>query len=201
MEIDIYDFDKTIVPFDSGSLFILYCFLRYPYLILFAPVFLPIITIAMILMLTHVIHFTSFKKICFCFVMLIPLERAVRGFWDRHIDEVNEWFLRDKKRYSVIISASPDFLLEDIAKRLGFDKLICTRHNRKTGVIIGVNCRGEEKVKRLGEELDMEKVRVIDVYSDSYKHDRHIFSLATGDCYHIENKKKIKFNFNDIYKD
>ena len=29
-EIDIYDFDKTIVPFDSGSLFWGYSILHYP---------------------------------------------------------------------------------------------------------------------------------------------------------------------------
>lgn len=29
-QVDIYDFDKTLVPFDSGSLFIGYCALHYP---------------------------------------------------------------------------------------------------------------------------------------------------------------------------
>ena len=36
-EIDIYDFDKTIVPFDSGSLFWGYSILHYPWIILFIP--------------------------------------------------------------------------------------------------------------------------------------------------------------------
>ena len=30
-QVDIYDFDKTLVPFDSGSLFIGYCALHYPW--------------------------------------------------------------------------------------------------------------------------------------------------------------------------
>ena len=38
MEIDIYDFDKTIVPFDSGTLFVGYCLLHYPWCILWMPV-------------------------------------------------------------------------------------------------------------------------------------------------------------------
>ena len=29
-QVDIYDFDTTLVPFDSGSLFIGYCALHYP---------------------------------------------------------------------------------------------------------------------------------------------------------------------------
>ena len=53
MDIDIYDFDGTIVPFDSGSLFAGYCLLHYPYLILLLPFAAPILIIALILMLTR----------------------------------------------------------------------------------------------------------------------------------------------------
>lgn len=195
-EIDVYDFDKTIVPFDSGTLFTFYCMLRYPWCLLL----LPFIAAAFVLMLLHIISFTAFKRICFLYVLFIPTERAVKRFWDRHIDEVHPWF-KDRSRYSVVISASPDFLLEDIAKRLGFDCLICTRHNAKTGVIVGENCRNEEKVRRLYEEFDKDSIKVIDVYSDSLEHDRPIFSLATGKCYHIVNSQKKEFNYSDIYKD
>ena len=194
MEVDIYDFDKTIVPFDSGSLFILYCMVHYPWCI----ITLPLIAVAGLLMLLGVINFTQFKKTCFSFVALIPVEKAVKKFWDKHIGSVHKWFF-DRPRYSIVISASPDFLLWDIAERLGFDELIATRYNLKTGIIIGENCRGEEKLKRLFELHKPEDLEVVDVYSDSYKHDRFIFSLATNQCYHIENGKRVAFNFNDVY--
>ena len=145
-EIDIYDFDKTVVPFDSGSLFWGYSILHYPWIILFIP-FQALLAILMVL---KVIDFTKFKKYFFCFVMLIPLDNAVKGFWDRHEHQVHKWFL-NRKRHAVVISASPDFLLNEIQKRLGFEDLLCTRHNKKTGAIIGKNCRDEEKVKRLFE--------------------------------------------------
>ena len=90
-------------------------------------------------------------------------------------------------------------MLWDIAERLGFDELIATRYNLKTGIIIGENCRGEEKLKRLFELHKPEDLEVVDVYSDSYKHDRFIFSLATNQCYHIEKGKRVAFNFNDVY--
>lgn len=67
-------------------------------------------------------------------------------------------------------------------------------------MIIGENCRGEEKVKRLFGEFGTD-VKIIDVYSDSYKHDKYIFSLATGNCYHIENGERVKFNYKDKYGD
>lgn len=191
-EIDIYDFDKTIVPFDSGTLFVLYCMLHYPWCI----IIMPFILIAMILMFAKIISFTQFKRMCFMFFPLVPKKRAVKGFWDRHEHQVHEWF-KERERYSVIISASPDFLLEEIQKRLGFEKLICTRHSYKTGAIVGENCRGEEKVRRLYEEFDRDEIRVVDVYSDSLTHDRYIFSLATGKCFNIVKSEKIEFNFAD----
>lgn len=194
MKIDIYDFDKTIVPFDSGSLFIAYCMLHYPWTVFY----LPIMGVAFLLSVAKIISFTNFKKVCFMFLPFIPKKRAVKGFWDRHEKQVHTWF-KDKPRHAVVISASPDFLLEDISARLGFDTLICTRHNAKTGAIIGENCRGEEKVRRLYERFDKDSIEVIDVYSDSLKHDKHIFALATNKCYHIVDSQKIPFDYNEKF--
>lgn len=194
-EVDLYDFDQTIVPFDSGTFFVFHCLVHYPWIILFAPVIL----IAAILMITHIISFTSFKKICYIFVPFVPLEKAVKKFWDKHEKDVYPWF-HNRERYTIVISASPDFLLREIQSRLGFEKLICTRHNRKTGTIIGKNCRDDEKVKRLYKEYGRDEIRVIDVYSDSLRHDKHIFSLAQGNCYNIVRGKRIQFNYKDKYK-
>ena len=192
MEVDIYDFDKTIVPFDSGSRFALYCLLHYPWII----IYLPIVAVAAILMLLKVINFTSFKKTCFMFVPLIPLKKAVNGFWNKYEKEVHKWFF-NRKRTCVVISASPDFLLEEIAKRLSFDYLICTRHSKKSGIIIGENCRDGEKVRRLYEKFS--DIQVIDVYSDSIKHDKPIFSLASGQCYQVVDSELVPFNFKEKY--
>ena len=195
MDVDIYDFDKTIVPFDSGTLFVGYCLLHYPWCV----VWMPVVLCGLLLMLMRLITFTQFKRICFMFVMLIPKEKAVKGFWNRHEKQVHKWFLT-RERYSIVISASPDFLIGEMQRRLGFEKLICTRHNTKTGAIMGENCRGEEKVRRLFEEFDKDEIRIINVYSDSLKHDKHIFALATGKCYHIQNGKKIAFDFKDKFQ-
>ena len=195
MDIDIYDFDKTIVPFDSGSLFVAYCMVHYPWCILLE---LPILLVTGTLMLLGVISFTQFKKSCYRFIPFIPLKKAVKNFWDKYESKVHPWFY-DRKRYTVVISASPDFLLGDIAKRLGFDEIISTRHDLKTGCIIGENCRGEEKIKRLYSIHKKEDINVIDVYSDSYAHDKYIFSLANGTCYHIEKGRKVPFNYSDKY--
>lgn len=194
-QIDIYDFDKTIVPFDSGTLFTVYCMVRYPWCI----IVLPIVLVALVLMLLKIISFTDFKKTCFMYVPLIPLEKAVKHFWDRHEKDVNPWF-KDRQRFAVVISASPDFLLDNISERLSFDALLCTRH-KKNGVIIGENCRNEEKVRRLYEMFNKDEIEVVDVYSDSLYHDQPIFSLANGKCYHIVDRKMVPFEYSEKYKE
>ena len=187
-EVDIYDFDKTLVPFDCGTRFVFWCALRYPW----CALLIPAIGIAFFLASVGLISYTQFKRVCFAFLPLIPRKKAIRRFWDKYAHEAYPW-ATDRRRYSVIVSASPDFLLEDISARLGFDALICTRHNPKTGIIIGENCNGEEKVRRFYEEFDRNTTRVADVYSDSLRDDMPIFQLAQDNCYHITNGQAVRF--------
>ena len=194
LDIDIYDFDKTLVPYDSGTMFFIYSMIHYPWCI----VLLPIIGFAFLLMAIGLIHFTQFKKICYTYIPLIPKEKAVKKFWDKHEKDIHPWFF-EKKRHAVIISASPDFFLKEISSRLNFDTLIATRHSEKTGIIVGKNCRGEEKVRRLYEVFDKDEINVIDVYSDSLKYDKYIFALANGKCFHIVKGEKQEFNYSQVY--
>ena len=193
MELDIYDFDKTVIPFDSGSRFCLFCFRHYPQTL----VSLPVIGIAALLYFSGTITLTTFKRYCFCFVRLINGEKASKKFWNKYQGKVYPWFQKSNRaRYTVIISASPDFLLREIAARLEVDSLICSRHNFKTGSIIGENCRGGEKVRRFKSVFS--NARVVDVYSDGIVTDRPLFSLAQN-CFHIVNGKKIPFDYKVKY--
>ncbi len=181
MQADIYDFDKTVLPMDSGSTFIIFCFLHYPYLIFLLPFYF----FSALLYLLHIIKLGQFKKHIFCIVRFINLEKAVNKFWDKYEKTIFDWFLKEnRERTAIIISASPDFLLEEIQKRLGFEYLLCTRHDRKKGTLLYENCRGEEKVRRFHERFDGEDVKIVCVYSDSMEHDGPIFSLGER-CFHV----------------
>ena len=103
-QVDIYDFDKTLVPFDSGSLFIGYCALHYPWVL----VYLPVWFIACLLFALRVLSLQKFKNLCFGFLPMVPVQRAAKGFWEKHLHQVYPWFTQ-KKRPAVIISASPDW--------------------------------------------------------------------------------------------
>ncbi len=181
MKADIYDFDKTVIPFDSGSLFLLYCFVRHPYLIFLLPYY----AVAGLLLALQIINIEKFKKHIFCFVRFINLEKNVKGFWDRYECKVYDWFRpENRERTAIVISASPDFLLGEIKERMKIEYLLCTRHDRKTGTLLGRNCRFHEKVRRYNEAFGDKGFEIVCVYSDSTEHDGPIFSLGER-CFHI----------------
>ncbi len=192
MEINIYDFDKTMLPFDSGSRFWLFCLLRYPWI----AVLLPYQGIFGLLMLAGIIDLKTAKNHFFKFIRFIPLQSAVVKFWNKYDKKIFDWARKENRTgKTVVISASPDFLLNEIAKRQQFDCLICTRHS-KTGAVIGENCKSEEKVRRFYELFPGGKAA--NVYSDSIKHDKPIFSLG-GNCWHIVKGERIPFDFAAVY--
>lgn len=190
--VDIYDFDKTMIPFDSGSLFWAYCLLHYPWIILVGPYQF----VAGLLYLFGVWDLTKMKGPFFSFVTLIPVKKAVKKFWDRYEKYVFDWAKKEnRERFSVVISASPDFLIKEIAGRVNFDDLICTTHD-KHGMIVGRNCHDIEKVNLFRKKYP--DTEVINVYSDSIENDKFIFALGKN-CYHTIKGERIPFVFEEKY--
>lgn len=182
-DIDIYDFDKTVYPTDSTMQFWLFCLARYPYII----VYLPVQIIFLIMWVVKILPTGVFKSLFMRFVAIIPTEKAVKAFWNKNEKNIYEWFRKEnRERYTVVISASPDYLLGEIANRLQVDKLICTKGDSKTGKLVGKNCKGEEKVKRLNSE--MRDFNVVCVYSDSLKSDAPIFALGKKKIHTVAGK-------------
>jgi len=71
----------------------------------------------------------------------------------------------------VIVTASPELIIAPFARGLGADLLLGTRFafgddGRFTGHLVGENCRGEEKVRRLREAFG-EDVRLEAAYGDT----------------------------------
>ncbi len=81
----------------------------------------------------------------------------------------------------VMVSASPELYVAPIAQRLGFSGALATRlevgsDGRLTGRLVGRNCRGPEKVRRLQEWLGDETAVVL-AYGDS-RGDREMLAFA-----------------------
>lgn len=159
---NVYDFDKTIYDGDSTMDFVAWCIRRKPSL---ALRLLPG-TISFGGYLLNQCDKTHFKEKFYAFLRYIPsAEDWVAEFWEEYRDKVKDWYLLQKQEDDVIISASPEFLLRPICAQLGIRHLLASRVDSGTGMYLGRNCYGEEKVKRFRKEFGNTEIDAF--YSDS----------------------------------
>lgn len=98
-----------------------------------------------------------------------------------------------------LISASPEFYVNEFYNIEGVDKVIGTRFEINNGKfnskVVGENCKGEEKVKRLKEELKRDNIEVD--YKNSYMFSDSLSDLPllnlVGNGYLINYRKKSNF--------
>lgn len=175
MKVDIYDFDKTAIPYDSALHYWFWSMLHRPWTL----ILLPFQLFWGMLMIVKLLPVPVFKKIAFNFVSLINTEKSVKKYWDKHEKDIYDFFKpenRNPDRKCVIISASPDFLIKEIAARMKVDYCIASPHSEKNGHLTGMLCRRENKVTMFRQLLPDAEVE--DVYSDSLEHDKYILALG-----------------------
>jgi len=160
--VNIYDFDHTVYDGDSSVDFYWFVLCRKPYII----VFLPFQILGIVLFLFGIYSKERMKEMFFIFIRYIPLEIMTANFWECSRRKIKSWYLQQKLDSDVIISASPEFLLEPLVCGYLGVALIASRIDTSTGKYIGKNCFGEEKVRRLYEMYP--STEVDDFYSDSY---------------------------------
>ena len=146
---NVFDFDKTIFKGDSTAKFYKYCLVKYP------GVWIHIPSMAVAFAKNYVFKKgtkTTCKEVFYRFLSEIPdVDEAVENFWSRNFDGIFDWYRKIHKESDVVISASPEFLLEGVCKKLGVQKMMASRVDKKTGRYEGENCHGEEKVRRFYE--------------------------------------------------
>ncbi len=160
---NIYDFDKTIYDGDSTAHFIKYCAKRFP------KTFITLIPTAwaFLLYIIGIYSKTQFKEKMYRFLKYIPdIDSVLEEYWDKHEKNILDYYKKQHDETDIVISASPEFLLEPICKRLNIKRLIASRVDRHTGKYTGENCWGEEKVLRLKDKYNID--RCDEFYSDSY---------------------------------
>lgn len=102
-------------------------------------------------------------------------DKLLDEFWIEYERKIKKFYLEKNHKNDVIISASPYFLLNKISNKLEVKDLIASNVNINTGKFEGLNCKGEEKVKRLKEKY--KNFQIIETYTDS-KSDKPLIDLA-----------------------
>lgn len=156
-----YDFDNTIYDGDSSVDFYLYCLKRKPILIKY--IFIQIWGI--LLYVLKIKPKEYMKEKFFSIVKSIDdIDEYIKDFWEKKYINIKSWYLKQKKDSDVIISASPEFLLKPLEKKLRV-KIIASKVDKKTGKFLEKNCRDYEKVNRFYKEVGKKKLNSF--YSDS----------------------------------
>ena len=149
------------------------------------------------------------RRVKECFLKFIynieeeKLQDLVKRFYKNRLskilykDAVDMMYKLKNEGYDIyLISASPEFYINEFYNIDVVDKVIGTRFEFKEGKFIrkmlGSNCKGEEKVKRLKEVLSKENIEVD--FKDSYMFsdslsDKPLLDLV-GKPYLINYKKK-----------
>ncbi|MBE6765896.1 MAG: hypothetical protein E7546_08555 [Ruminococcaceae bacterium] len=157
-----FDFDKTIYKRDSTADFYFYTIARHPS----ALVELPATAWYFLLYKLGRRTKTQFKEVMYRFLRHTGgTEELAEKFWEEKQVGIKKWYLEMKRDDDLIISASPEFLLRPICKKLGV-RLIASRVDPDTGKYEGLNCWGDEKVVRF--KSDYPDCNIIEFYSDSY---------------------------------
>ena len=162
---NVYDFDKTIYDGDSSKHFFLFNYKKQPSLMRYIPRQLW----AFVQYVLRRIDKTQMKDIIYTYFQGIPdIDERVAEFWEKHDDNIQLWYLKQRADDDVIISASPTFLLQPMCDQLGVH-LIASEVDKKTGENLRPNCYGEEKPVRFQEHYDVDAIDMF--YSDSYSDD------------------------------
>ena len=157
----VYDFDKTVFRKESSFLFYLFCARRRPRLLLRLP------RIARWGLLARLgrCSMKRFKEEFHGYLAsLEDTEALLERFWDRYEGRIPAWLPPLLPQGGLVISASPEFLIAGLCRRLGLDYM-GTRMDIRTGRITGENCRSEEKPRRFLEKFPAGRVDAF--YSDS----------------------------------
>ena len=127
--VNVYDFDKTILPYDSTEHFFAYCVRRWPRVVGPALRAVPMVPGMKLRWTTK----TRVKEVFYRFLTQVPdIDAAVEDFWRTRFSDLNDWYLAQMRPDDIISSASPDFLLRPVTTRLGV-RLIASRVDKYSG--------------------------------------------------------------------
>lgn len=160
---NVYDWDDTIYRGDSTFGFVKYLYVKKPKTLLS----IPRTAVCGLLYVLKIMPKLTFKQNLYhMFVFVDDMEQTVEEYTSSHLDHVKEFYRKNQKEDDIVISASPEFLIRSFCEKTGIRTCMASRVDIHTGKYDGLNCHGEEKVRRFHELFPEGKID--EFYSDSY---------------------------------
>ena len=70
------------------------------------------------------------------------MEKVVEDYTSSHLNHVKEWYKESQKEDDVVISASPEFLIQSFCKKVGIKTCMASVVDKHRGEYNGLNCHG-----------------------------------------------------------
>jgi len=158
---NVYDFDGTIYPTDCTIDFCFWCMKRHPKLWF---TFFPKAIKNVILRKTGKMTEATMQREFFGYLTLIDdFDEQIERYWDKNESRIASWYLAQKQPDDLIISASPNCVIDPIAKRLGV-RYMATDFDREYGVFLNKMKYAKEKARYI---IDQGFPMIENFYSDS----------------------------------
>lgn len=146
MNMNAYDFDKTIYRRDCSVTFYLWCVRRYPRIARRWP---RLVCDAVLYRMKRIDKHVFMERL-YQYLHDVPdVPAEAERFWDANEADMHIWYKKAWQPDDLIISASPDFLIRPIAYRLGVRNVLASPLSPVTGLYEGERCHGAGKVRAL----------------------------------------------------
>ena len=163
---NVFDFDNTLLRGDSSARFFAFCLGHFPRM--WRDI--PAQAVNGLLFVLRLRKKQDFKQRMFRYLTLIgDVDDAVARFWDANFCRIKAWYPPKHREDDVVISASPEFLIRPACDRLGIRCAMGSPVDKHTGVFLGPNCHGQEKVARFRARFPGQGID--EFYSDSHSDD------------------------------
>lgn len=158
---NVYDFDGTIFYTDCTIKFAFWCMRRHPKL--WFNYFPMVIYNLARYKMDMIPNYLMQRKLFSYLTMVDDFDVQIERFWDKYEKKISPWYLAQKRSDDLIISASPECIIEPIAKRLGV-KYMASKYDREYGVFLNNLMYAKEKAKYI---TDNGFPMIENFYSDS----------------------------------
>ncbi len=143
---NVYDFDNTIYHGESCMDLFFYYMKKHPSLVIYLPktVFGFIKYKLRLVTLDSLVNdYGRFAEELFKGIQNV--DEQVSDFWDKHMHKIKPFYYAQQREDDLIISASPEFVLKELFRRININNYMGTRVNTKTRKIEFV-CFRENKI-------------------------------------------------------
>lgn len=173
---NVYDFDNTI--YDGESFFHLFLFYlkKKPSLVKMFPQVVNVFRrykkgeVTIDEMLNR--YAPMIEKIS---AGLVDYEKDPVEFWDKHMKNIKPFYKEIQQEDDLIITASPDFSIAEICKRLGIRSFLASEVDTETGKVKSI-CLKTNKVKAFFENYP--DCEIDNFYTDSPENDKPLMDIS-----------------------